>query len=274
MSAPIRIENRAWSDWRFEALGRLRYPAMDTIDARDLAHHKFCRAVALCTRLQSYELRPLELDGIGGSGFSRALVECDLGEVLESGSVRVKGTEGRIEWLQKRREASAKGGESRKKKGAEAKRKPKASPPSLSLPPDPSPDPSLSTSPATSEAHVAAPEPETPRAAPVASARWRALFETLYAEVNAGAKPSWPKEHCIAANKLLRAHGEEEVCRRTEVLFHGAPDWIARGGRDVGTLVAQWNKLARAAPGVNGRRSASDHLAIAAELDRQGRMLS
>lgn len=113
--------------------------------------------------------------------------------------------------------------------------------------------------------------PEAPRPAPVASARWRALFEALYEEVSKGAHPAWPKEHCIMANKLLKEHGEEEVCRRTEILFHHPPDWIARGGvPDVGTLTSQWNKLARAAPnGHRGGLSVQDLLDRADFLDRQ-----
>ncbi len=276
MPAPVRIEQLAWTDWRFEAIGRRLYPNLDPVDARDLAHMKFNKVVAHCTRHQVYALRAIELDGIGGTGFARALVECELGEHVDAENVRVKGTSGRIEWIDSKKKNGSKGGKakaSRKRDGESvakaSKRVANASerertagesyPPSPSL----SPDPSLFQSPPPAEEKQAA--PAAPRCSP-AFARFRALFDALYGERNEGVEPSWDKKHCIMANKLLAAHGEEEVCRRTEIMFRHAPDWIARGGVDIGTLVSQWDKLARASP-TNGRRTAQERLAIANALD-------
>lgn len=114
MSA-VRIENDAWTDWRFDALGQFAYPALARTDSRDMAMLRFFRVVSVCTDSQSYTVAVVACDAIGGEGFAAALVRCGLAEAVDAQTVRIKGTEGRIEWLREYREARQLGGKARAK---------------------------------------------------------------------------------------------------------------------------------------------------------------
>lgn len=108
----VRIEAEAFSDWRYEKLGQLlgtsRYDALGRM-AYVWRH---------CTERQSHTVTASALDGIGGvSGFAAAMMAADLGEEGPDG-IRVKGAEGRIEWLAEIRANAKKGGEANKKRFA------------------------------------------------------------------------------------------------------------------------------------------------------------
>ena len=60
---------------------------------------------------------------------------------------------------------------------------------------------------------------------------------------------------------LERAGGAPEARKRATLLLASAPEWIAKGGIDLGTLDAQWNKLVSA--GATGVATGSKQLAIA-----------
>src|SRR5687767_2807314 len=81
---------------RFEALGRL-------------AH-----LWRVCTQRKAYVVSTsLVIATLGPKGVE-ALLESELGEQTDGG-IRVRGTEGRIEWLEAKRRAAAAGGEAKKR---------------------------------------------------------------------------------------------------------------------------------------------------------------
>lgn len=59
---------------------------------------------------------------------------------------------------------------------------------------------------------------------------------------------------------LERAGGASEARKRATLLLASAPEWIARGGIDLGTLDTQWNKLVSA--GAVGVATGSKQLAL------------
>lgn len=125
MTAPVRIEAEAWSDLRFATLARL-------MGFADLDH-----ALIKCSRIWSWQTEHYTPDeptyvvdadliesalGLGGAA---AMVRARLAEEVPTeagtyagskpGGFRIRGSRGRIEWLWQRREASARGGEARKR---------------------------------------------------------------------------------------------------------------------------------------------------------------
>lgn len=79
-----------------------------------------------CTDRETAELEDHWIVALFGDGGPDALIRAGLAERTESGKVRVKGTDGRIEWLKTRRESARKGGEARKSQ-SQAKAKPNGS---------------------------------------------------------------------------------------------------------------------------------------------------
>jgi hypothetical protein len=72
-------------------------------------------------------------------------------------------------------------------------------------------------------------------------------FDAAY-QAHHGASPSWGKKQGEWVKQLLKAHGLAEAIRRAEIMFSpGCPDWIAKGGRSLGTLVSQFDNLAQPA---------------------------
>lgn len=114
MAANVRIEDEAFGDPRIEALGTIagynRYEALGR-----LAH-----LWRVCTQREAYILSDVQISGCLGAKGPEALIGAELGERVEGG-IRIKGTEGRIEWLQKLR-ASAKAGGAANKRRIEATR--------------------------------------------------------------------------------------------------------------------------------------------------------
>lgn len=127
MSAPVRIESEAWDDLRFRTLARL----LGMVDG-DLALIK-------CGRLWSWQAEHytpeaptyvVDADTIdsalGVAGGAAAMVRAKLADEVPEG-FRVRGAEGRIEWLWQRRQAAKAGGEATKRKRA-SKDEPPGSP--------------------------------------------------------------------------------------------------------------------------------------------------
>ncbi len=118
MTAPVRIDALAWGDLRFATLARL-------CGFADAEH-----ALIKCAKIWSWQTehftfeRPtyvVDVDivesalGVGGADH---LVRARLAETGPDG-LRMRGSEGRIEWLHKNRNSSAKGGEATKRKHAD-----------------------------------------------------------------------------------------------------------------------------------------------------------
>lgn len=95
----IRIEEIAFGDDRYEDLAEFAKLA----DA-DHARGKMARLWRQCTLEGVYELDARTIDRVLGVGGSDALVRARLGELQSDGRVRIRGTAGRIEWLDKLRE--------------------------------------------------------------------------------------------------------------------------------------------------------------------------
>lgn len=115
MTSPVRIDAEAWGDLRFATLARI----MGFAD-RDHALIKVARIWSWQTEHYSPETTTYVIDrdiveSALGDGGVAALVRSRLAEELPEG-VRMKGTEGRIEWYWKLRQKSAKGGEATRAK--------------------------------------------------------------------------------------------------------------------------------------------------------------
>lgn len=109
MSATVRIESEVWGDWRFRAL------AQSLGCEWHAAIGKMAHLWGECTRRDSHYLSARVCAAILGCSPDDAegiLQDADLGEPTPEG-VRIKGTEGRIEWLGQKRRAGRKGGKAR-----------------------------------------------------------------------------------------------------------------------------------------------------------------
>lgn len=101
MAASVRIEDEAFSDLRFRHLGKLL--GSNEFYALGLMAHLW-RA---CTARGAYSL-PREM--VESLVDPVILIASGLAEDGGAGGIRIRGTRGRIEWLKKKRKASAKGG--------------------------------------------------------------------------------------------------------------------------------------------------------------------
>lgn len=117
----VRIEDDAFGDLRYDELAA----ACGLADA-DHARGKMARLWRQCTAEKRYVLSRSVVESVLGPRGVDALVLSRLGE-LRSEGVRIKGTRGRIEWLEKLRNNGKKGGRPRKT-NTETKRKPSGFP--------------------------------------------------------------------------------------------------------------------------------------------------
>ena len=135
MAASVRIEDEAFVDTRIELLGSIAgYNRFEALGR--LAH-----LWRLCTHRSTYCVSETQVASCLGLKGVEALLQSELGERLTDG-IRVKGTSGRIEWLQKKREAGSKGGLAKSSKSADECSKPEVvleQKPSESYPPTPTP---------------------------------------------------------------------------------------------------------------------------------------
>lgn len=170
----VRIESSAFGDDRFEMLARRAGLA----DA-DHARGKMARLWRTCTIEQRHTLSADEIAIVLGDRGVEALVASRLGEQTKAG-IRICGTSGRIEWLEKLKENGKKGGRPKKTKrfpsgfenetNLETKRKVSGSEDRNPLTLSPSLSPALVLAPDPGE--ISEPEPDRPlTGAPRASAR-------------------------------------------------------------------------------------------------------
>lgn len=115
MAASIRIEDEAFSDLRFDVLAK----ACGLADA-DHARGKMAQLWRQCTARNKYVLPDVFVDAVLGAGGAQRLVDAQLGRRTKYG-VRIRGTKGRIEWLERLRANGKKGGRPPKKTSAKAK---------------------------------------------------------------------------------------------------------------------------------------------------------
>lgn len=106
MAAPVRVEAEAFSDPRIQLLAELagwsRYEALGR-----MAH-----LWSACTERQLYVVPEPVIRGTLGPNGIQLLLESDLGERV-GGGIRVRGTDGRIEWLGDFREQHVAAGRAR-----------------------------------------------------------------------------------------------------------------------------------------------------------------
>lgn len=105
--ASVRIEDEAFSDVRYLILA-----AKAGLADADHARGKMALLWRQCTMASTYVLDEAVVLAVLGPNGVTALVASRLGEETPDG-IRIKGTEGRIEWLARLRENGAKGGRKR-----------------------------------------------------------------------------------------------------------------------------------------------------------------
>lgn len=165
----VRIEDVAFGD--------LRYPRLAAecgLADADHAIGKMARLWRQCTAENQYQMDPADVIAVLGPRGVEALVASRLGEVVAGGKVRIRGTRGRIEWLETLRENGRKGGRPRTARvtNAETKRKPSGS---VDLNP-------------LAPVLVLAPSPSDPRDLPDVVVRLWAEQERLRAEAVPGSR--------------------------------------------------------------------------------------
>jgi hypothetical protein len=106
----VRIEDDAFGDLRYETLAK----EAGLADA-DHARGKMARLWRQCTAERIYHLSETEVCAVLGPRGVDALIESRLGEQTDRG-IRIRGTRGRIEWLEKLRKNGKKGGRPKKTK--------------------------------------------------------------------------------------------------------------------------------------------------------------
>lgn len=110
---PIRIETCVWGDDRFALLAK-RANLADV----DHAIGKMARLWQKCTMEGRYTLTEEEIELVLGPNGVEALIASRLGERTRARNqqpqIRIKGTKGRIEWLEKARKNGKKGGRPKK----------------------------------------------------------------------------------------------------------------------------------------------------------------
>lgn len=103
----VKVDDMALKDPRYVVLGR----ALGTTKFDALG--RMVELWAYCTEKQTYFMTETSIDICADrEGFYNLIMspEIDLGERQDDGSIRIKGTEGRIEWLGRLRNNSVKGG--------------------------------------------------------------------------------------------------------------------------------------------------------------------
>lgn len=265
MAASVRVEGFALVDPRVELLGELA--GYNRFEALGRLTHLW----AQCTDRQLKVVPHVLVRAVLGLNGVEALIGSDLGEPVEGG-IRIKGTDGRIEWLGDRRAAATEGGKKRAAAArsggrftsqAPAKRQPRTSQPPATDQPNASPlSLSLSLSKSRSRSRseelppeAAAPPPEPDEfaegtkageqfGATSAHAAFIARFTELYAEANGGAKPTWGGKQGGWVRDLLKAHGLEECVRRATNMLRAPPDW-PKGPHDLAALVRHFDLFAK-----------------------------
>jgi hypothetical protein len=254
MAASVRIEDEAFSDARYAELAEYAGLA----DA-DHARGKMAQLWRQCTLERCYSVSAFLVRQYLGSDGVNAIVRARLGEQLPNEMVRIRGTKGRIEWLEKLRKNGRKGGRpakySKKPSGY-----PVGSPSGYSElnPPAPAPAPAPANPPSEGKsASPAAPRTKSRQlqiledkvdAATGPHQQAIAEFTAYYQRAHDGAKPTWNGKTGKLISELVKAHGLAEVTRRIGVLETAPPKWPPAPW-DLPTFVSNFDKVASANTG-------------------------
>lgn len=234
MAVNVTVAALVFTDRRYTRLGRL----LGT-NSRFDAIGRMVHVWEHCLEHQTYVVTADALDDIAGPGFALAMVGAELGEETPEG-IRVCGTEGRIEWLGRLRANASRGGVAKAKSKRSNKKVPKGMPSGLPVGmPAGVPDACPLTLTLTSSISK---EEEGARSSAGVSDVTRIKVRLLELHPT----HSWAAREAGMASTLLRFAGGavDEVLARLGLLFSPAcPQWLAKG-RDLGTLVQHWNKLA------------------------------
>jgi hypothetical protein len=263
MGAPVRLEDAAFGDARIETLGQIagynRYEALGR-----MAH-----LWRWCTDRATYVVSEAVVRGCLGPQGVEALLESDLGERVEGG-IRVRGTVGRVEWLDVKRKAGKAGGEvsaslkaskkqadskhpsSRRQapaKQTSSKAQANANPLTLTLSPtlSLSPDSDLAQPPAAqvqAAPLVLEPCSPDPPAEPTDGHKFRLVFEAAFLKATGG-KATWSAKASTQVKALVDQHGLAEVVTRAEVMFSDGVPWPP--GRDIATFCQHFDKFVKPA---------------------------
>lgn len=106
--ASVRIESAAFGDKRYDRLAVL----LGLADA-DHARGRMTWLWRQCTIENRHELDDLDVQVVLGSKGVDALINSRLGERTPSGSIRIKGTDGKVEWLESLKGGAEAGGKAR-----------------------------------------------------------------------------------------------------------------------------------------------------------------
>ncbi len=270
MPVRVTIDGVVWGDPRYEKLGVLlgtnRYEAIGR-----MAH-----LWAWCTERGTDTVSETDCAVFLGTSDNAVtvLVEAGLAEVVEDG-VRVRGCEGRIEWLQNLREGGKKGGRTRAKTARRVNGRfaanlpnPNQTRPGVSLEEDQAstrPKPDLS-SPITMTITPTITNNNNVADKPTPYTRCIAYYYERYEEQSGGRKPRWSGRAGKSLNGLLSSHGEEEVMARMAYMFDGH-SWL-KPPYTLGSLMANWDALIPAKD--TSTVSGDDLRELAARLKEQG----
>ncbi len=243
MAASVRIEDEAFSDGRYDELAEYAGLA-DGDHARSKMEHLWRQ----CTIEKRYSLPAFLVTKHLGSRGVEAIIRARLGEQNDDGTIRIRGTKGRIEWLDKLRKNGRKGGRPnkyQKKPNGFDSEKPNAPPLGFENqnPPAPAPALALKEDIASHEAtpfealadkvDAATGDVGKQRAKPVRDRRKATAhpdhaaaveaFDAYYRRTHGGSKPTWNGKTGSLIAGLLRSHGLVEIQRRLTVL-ESVPD--------------------------------------------------
>ena len=145
--ARVNVEQQALTDARFKRLGEL----LGGDHRLALGHMIYIWNE--CQERDTYTLSNDELRLLSGvENFASALVQAGLGTKVKGGRTRIKGTNGRIEWLAKARQNGRKGGRPKRRDASENETTRLPSGSAQKNPPAPAPAPAPALEPSPSDA--------------------------------------------------------------------------------------------------------------------------
>jgi len=230
MAAPVRIEDDAFSDVRYDVLATLCQLA----DA-DHARGKMAVLWRQCTAQNTYVLSAAVVCAVLGPRGAESIVESGLGEQVDAG-IRIRGTRGRIEWLRKLKKNAQKGGRAKAAKRQKVGKREAAK----SLPPPFPPTPTLTPTQKREGERETRP-PDQPKTGPsLATELWTLHAEryaALNAALNAGLPGLLPAGHAVGwrdlRDRIAAFTGDTDAARKACMHVLEVREAEARKRRDL-----------------------------------------